>query len=79
MAYLASVYATNRALRASATSCTALYAEDMPDVALDLLDSGEVDLNYPYGQVVALCPSTAGGLTCLPFPEGLETVASCRR
>ena len=82
MACLASVCASKSILRAKAASCTIRYAEDLPGVALDAFDSGEVDLDSPCGPVVAVCVSaavTTGGLTCRPFPDGQEAVASWNR
>ena len=68
--------AYNRALLTRAASCTALYAEVRPDVALD---DGDVKRDVTRGPVVAVCACSVGGLTFLSFPDVLQPVASSRR
>ena len=72
----APIWASSRALRAFAASCTALYVEDRADAAFD---EGEDERESPCGPVVPVCVSRAGGRTCLLFPDSREAVASCRR
>ena len=75
-ACFALICASNSTLRASAVSCTALYAEDRADASFD---DSEDERESPWGPVVPVCASMARGRICLPFPDGRGAVASCRR